>query len=101
MDALIWERSKRTWDFITNQRIRTLHPKVQQSAIDFVNEVESKHGIKLRVAQATRAIAQQNALYDQGRTVPGKIVTNAKGGESYHNYGLAIDVVEIKNGKAN
>lgn len=65
------------------------------------NEVESKHGIKLRVAQATRTIAQQNALYAQGRTAPGRIVTNAKGGESYHNYGLAIDVIEIKNGKTN
>jgi len=32
--------------------------------------------------------------------MPGSIVTNAQGGESYHNYGLAIDVVEISDGQA-
>lgn len=47
-----------------------------------------------------RTFAEQDALYAQGRTAPGKIVTNAKGGQSYHNYGLAIDVVEIKSGQA-
>ena len=30
-------------------------------------------------------------MYAQGRTKPGSIVTNAKGGSSFHNYGLAID----------
>ncbi|KAI7252020.1 hypothetical protein KC345_g11521 [Hortaea werneckii] len=38
-----------------------------------------------------RTIAEQNALYAQGRTKKGNIVTNAPGGSSYHNYGLAID----------
>ena len=40
-----------------------------------------------------RTEAEQLELYAQGRTKPGKIVTNAKGGQSYHNYGLAIDIV--------
>ena len=100
LDALAWERSKRTWDAVTNRRIKTLHPKLQRLATYFINEVEIRHGIKLRVTQATRTIAQQNALYAQGRTKPGKRVTDARGGKSYHNYALAIDVVEIKNGKA-
>ena len=39
-------------------------------------------------------------MYAKGRTSPGKRVTNAKAGQIYHNYGLAFDVVEIKNGKA-
>jgi peptidoglycan L-alanyl-D-glutamate endopeptidase CwlK len=42
----------------------------------------------------------QNALYAQGRTTPGKIVTNAKGGQSFHNYGVAFDFVPIVGGKA-
>ena len=38
-----------------------------------------------------RSIAEQNALYAQGRSKPGPIVTNARGGTSFHNYGLALD----------
>lgn len=40
-------------------------------------------------------------MYNQGKKTTGDIVTNAKAGKSYHNYGLAIDVCEIKEGKAN
>src|SRR5699024_6503628 len=43
--------------------------------------------------------AQQNALYAQGRTKPGKIVTNARAGQSLHNYGVAFDMfITNKNG---
>jgi peptidoglycan L-alanyl-D-glutamate endopeptidase CwlK len=41
-----------------------------------------------------RTFAEQDALYAQGRTTPGKIVTKAKGGKSWHNFGLAVDIVE-------
>ena len=87
----------KTWDPVTDQRIGTLNPKVQGPATDFINQVQEELGINLRISQATRTIDEQDALYNQGRTEPGNIVTNAKGGESYHNYGLAIDVVEIRN----
>jgi peptidoglycan L-alanyl-D-glutamate endopeptidase CwlK len=53
----------------------------------------------VRFAQTYRSIDEQNELYAQGRTKPGKIVTNARGGSSYHNYGLAIDIVLIIDGK--
>jgi peptidoglycan L-alanyl-D-glutamate endopeptidase CwlK len=46
-----------------------------------------------RFAYTLRTFAEQDGLYAQGRTKPGSIVTNAKGGQSYHNYGLAIDIV--------
>jgi len=92
-----------TWDTrYTDQRIMTLNPKVQPSAFAFINEVEAKLGFRLRVTQALRTIADQNALYAQGRTAPGNRVTKARGGQSYHNYGLALDVVEIElNGNVN
>ena len=90
------QTENKTWDKHTNDRILTLHPKVQGAATDFINDVESKENIKLRITQALRSIKKQDALYAQGRTTKGPIVTNAKGSESYHNYGLAIDVVEIK-----
>lgn len=46
-----------------------------------------------------RPDAEQTALYAQGRTVPGKIVTNARAGESLHNYRLAFDFVPLVAGK--
>lgn len=48
-------------------------------------------GVPIVITQGLRTIAEQNALYAQGRSKPGPIVTNAKGGTSYHNYGLAFD----------
>ncbi|PYF74334.1 M15 family metallopeptidase [Pedobacter nutrimenti] len=92
--------SKPTWDAVSNKRIATLDPRLQNPARGFINTVEEELGLQLRVVQATRTIAEQNTLYNQGRTTPGKIVTNARGGTSYHNYALAIDVVMMKNGQA-
>ncbi len=87
-----------TWDTATNNRIAKLHPKIRCAVKNFINEVDKTMGIKLRVIQGFRTYAEQNALYAQGRTTKGKKVTNAKGGQSNHNFGLAIDVAEIKNG---
>ncbi|WP_412467839.1 M15 family metallopeptidase [Pedobacter sp. KLB.chiD] len=89
-----------TWDDTTNKRILTLDRRLQNPAREFINTVEEELGIRLRIVQALRTIAEQNALYNQGRTTPGNIVTNAKGGSSYHNYALAIDVVIVKEGQA-
>jgi len=47
--------------------------------------------IILVVSAGFRSWAEQDSLYDQGRSLPGRIVTNAKGGESWHNYGVAVD----------
>lgn len=96
----IAQQKNSTWDPVTNERIGGLHSDVQGNATNFVNDVESELGIQLRVTQGTRTNTEQNALYAQGRTASGRIVTNAKDGESYHNYGLAIDVVEIRGGQA-
>ena len=46
------------------------------------------------------ALLRSKTLYSSKRTRPGNIVTNARGGQSFHNYGLAIDVVEISGGQA-
>jgi D-alanyl-D-alanine dipeptidase len=55
-------------------------------------------GTYLLVVSGLRTSAEQNALYAQGRTAPGHIVTDAKAGESMHNYGLAVDVVPYLSG---
>jgi peptidoglycan LD-endopeptidase CwlK len=51
--------------------------------------------ILFRITQGLRTWAEQAALYAQGRTVPGKIVTDAPPGSSWHNYGLAFDIVPM------
>lgn len=51
-----------------------------------------REGMDMRVTDTFRSVEEQNALYAQGRTAPGRIVTNATGGSSWHNYGLAADV---------
>lgn len=52
-------------------------------------------GIYIIITQGLRTIAEQDALYAQGRTKPGKRVTNAKGGYSFHNFGLAVDFAVV------
>lgn len=94
----IMEYSKeKVWDFLSEMRIRSLHPKVRDKAREFINKAE-KQGIKLRITSAQRTYAEQATLYAQGRTEKGSIVTNSKAGQSSHNFGTAIDVVPIVNG---
>jgi peptidoglycan L-alanyl-D-glutamate endopeptidase CwlK len=62
-------------------------------------EAAKKQGIDLLVTSTYRDNASQDALYAQGRTTPGKKVTNAKAGQSWHNYRCAVDVVPIVAGK--
>jgi len=81
-----------------NQTIPTkLTPLVERLAANIVTEMKAK-GHEVRVVQGYRSIEEQNKLYGQGRTTPGAVVTNAKGGESYHNYGVAVDFVFRKEG---
>lgn len=78
-------------------RANKLHPFVLKAAIAFMEDLE-KLGIEAGIFSGYRSFDQQAALFAKGRTAPGKIVTNSAPGNSYHNYGLAIDVVFLKNG---
>ena len=90
-----------TWDSHTNNRIERLHPDVKQYAYAFVNRIQAELGKTVRVSSGLRTYSEQDALYAQGRTTSGNRVTNARGGQSYHNFGLAIDIVEINGRQAN
>jgi len=81
----------------TLERIQLLHPKLRDEALELYDEIlASLTGSAIcRFAYTLRTFAEQDALFAQGRSKPGKVVTNAKGGQSYHNYGLAIDIVLI------
>lgn len=52
----------------------------------------SSMGLDFYCISGFRSYSEQNSLYEHGRTTPGKIITNAKGGESSHNFGIAVDV---------
>ncbi|RLL42091.1 M15 family peptidase [Oceanobacillus piezotolerans] len=67
-----------------------LHPIVEERKNILISE--ARHiGIEVIITEEVRTMERQQALYDQGRTSDGSIVTYAEAGESYHNYGLAID----------
>jgi len=55
-------------------------------------------GLPVRVVEGYRSPERQTELYNQGRTTKGNIVTNAKAGESLHNFGVAVDFVFRKQG---
>jgi peptidoglycan L-alanyl-D-glutamate endopeptidase CwlK len=82
-------------DKSTIERIKLLHPQLIDEANDIYKEIQSalKGRAICRFSHTLRTFEEQNALYAQGRTKPGKIVTKARGGESMHNYGLAVDIV--------
>lgn len=82
-------------DKITLNRIKLIHPSLVDEVNNIYKEIcEALKGRAIcRFAYTLRTFAEQDALYAQGRTKRGAKVTNAKGGQSYHNYGLAIDIV--------
>ena len=84
---------------INSRNLSDLNPRVEVLARKFIAECE-KQGIHLIVTSTYRDAESQNALYAQGRTKPGNKVTNAKAGQSYHNWRVAFDVVPTVNGKA-
>ncbi len=80
---------------ITKSKIATLKPDFQKKAHDWF-EACVQAGLLPYVYEGLRSRERQNELYAQGRTAPGKIVTNAQGGQSFHNYGYALDWVPLK-----
>jgi|SRR5262245_15206622 len=79
-------------------KISTLQPWVQPVARQFIAALRSR-GVDARVLSGTRSYNEQNALYARGRTAPGRIVTNARGGYSNHNFGIAFDIGIFENGR--
>ncbi len=83
---------------INSRKIEDLHPIVQTKVIKFKAACEDA-GIDLLITATYRDRECQDELYAQGRTKPGKIVTNARAGQSWHNWRCAFDVVPLRNGK--
>lgn len=75
-------------DKITAERIALLHPDRRAEVTAIINAAEAKFPVNMaiRIVQGLRTFEEQDALYRQKSKV-----TNAKGGQSLHNYGLAVD----------
>jgi hypothetical protein len=83
---------------LSERRLASLHPIVADRGRRML-ALCAERGVSLLVTQGLRTWEEQDALFAKGRTVPpiGKkhIVTNAKGGKSWHNFGLAFDIVVL------
>ncbi|OIK10234.1 peptidase M15 [Bacillus sp. MUM 116] len=67
-----------------------LNSMVKEATNQLIQQ-SAKKGITVVITDGFRSMEDQDQLYQKGRTTAGTIVTNARGGESYHNYGLAVD----------
>lgn len=80
------------FDRRTEKNITTLSIRAQNEARAFMSRALSK-GVNVKIISGTRTYEEQNKLYRQGRWGnPGPIVTNARGGRSNHNFGIAWDI---------
>lgn len=77
------------------KNLSTLLLKVQPVFAKFLIEAKkhfAEKGVDVRIISGTRTWAEQDALYAKGRTTTGPKVTNAQGGQSNHNFGIAVDL---------
>lgn len=88
-----------TFDERSERHIRSLHPQAQDAARRFLGKLRSA-GIDARIISGTRSYAEQEELFKIGRSGDSKKpVTNARGGHSNHNFGIAWDIGIFENGK--
>lgn len=90
-----------TFDARTERSIATLQCDAQVAARRSLGAIRGAlaAGLEARVISGTRTYAQQDALFRQGRFGnPGQIVTRARGGQSWHNFGLAWDIGLFRGG---
>lgn len=83
---------------INSRKLEDLHPKVMQMCSEFIKSCQ-KENIDILITSTYRDAECQDKLYAQGRTTPGNKVTNAKAGQSWHNWRCAFDFVPLVNGK--
>jgi peptidoglycan L-alanyl-D-glutamate endopeptidase CwlK len=85
------------FDLRSERNIRTLHPEAQKAARLFLGAVRAA-GIDARIISGTRTYAEQDTLYAVGRNGDTRApVTNARGGQSNHNFGIAWDGTYLTN----
>ncbi|UOF91667.1 peptidoglycan-binding protein [Fodinisporobacter ferrooxydans] len=81
----------------SSNALRSLNPHVASMATRFL-ELTRANQLDVHIYAAFRSWDEEDRLFAQGRWTPGNIVTNARGGDSYHNWGLAFDAAPYENG---
>jgi len=74
--------------------IKHLDPLVREIFFEFMLRLAMR-GIYVRFTSGTRTVEEQDYLYSKGRSRNGRIVTNADDHNSYHTWGLAVDVAVL------
>ena len=73
-------------------RLDTLEPGFRTKVEELLEATQRITNREWALSDGRRTLSKQEALYAQGRTAAGKVVTNAKPGSSAHNFGLAADI---------
>lgn len=74
-------------------RLALVHPLLAQKITNLI-DIAGTEGYRLTVTQGLRTFEEQDRLFKKRPKV-----TNARGGQSYHNYGVAADLAFIVDGK--
>lgn len=90
-------------DKISIERVKLLHPSLREEALSILEQADKllTGRASLRYAHTLRTFAEQDALFQIGRIGPSdkrSKVTDARGGQSWHNFGLALDIVLLLDG---
>jgi hypothetical protein len=85
---------------INSRNIDDLHPTVARGCREFIKRMAAAGYDRVGISSTLRDNVYQDWLFAQGRTRPGNIVTNARAGQSIHNYGLAFDFFRNVSGQA-
>ena len=70
-----------------------------QERVKMLIQLAGAEGIGIHPISTRRTCADQAAIYAQGRTAPGAIVSGAAGCRTWHVWGRAIDLLAVRNGK--
>lgn len=84
---------------INRRKIEDLLPVMQRACREFIRRMNDAGFLHVGISSTLRDKTYQDHLFAQGRTRPGNIVTNARGGQSVHNYGLAFDFFQNIRGR--
>lgn len=85
---------------VNSRNIDDLHPTVARGCREFIRRMNEAGFPHIGISATYRDNTHQDWLHAQGRTRPGNIVTNARGGQSIHNYRLAFDFFRNIQGQA-
>lgn len=97
LDSLTTDDYLDILDHPTRSRLEELYPPFAEAVFNTYFYMYKEYGLRMRCTEGVRSYERQRELYEQGRSKPGKIITNAKEGQSLHNFGLAADSCFVGN----